>query len=199
MVSNSENERILKIALNSERIFDFTSDSVYANFSCIDQCSKCCGHAYYLPSEVENLPDHIKEHLTLKNERYLINVRSRRCTFFQPNDKGFFCSIHRYRPLRCRIYPYFPVIVNEKVIITLETALKMLGDDDGRLKRCPGLSREGKPLQQTIRDCLLFLKESRSSPSILSTLIMDCNAFHKIRSEKWFIESARKVPKISQK
>ncbi|MFW9854679.1 MAG: YkgJ family cysteine cluster protein [Candidatus Thorarchaeota archaeon] len=198
-MSPTENERILKKALNSELILDFTSDSAYANFLCIAQCSKCCGYAYYLPSEVENLPNYIKEHLTLKDEKFWISVRSRRCTFFQSNNAGLCCSIHHYRPLRCRIYPYFPVIVDEKIMITLEPALKMLNDDEGRIKQCPGLSREGKPLQQTISDCLLFLKESRSSPAILSTLIMDCNAFHKIRSEKWFVESAKMVPKSFQK
>ena len=189
-----DNERILRKALETPHILDFTSNSLYANFVCMADCSKCCGYAYFLPSEVEVLPEEVRTHLSLKNDKFSIATKSGRCIFYETNDEGWFCSIHELRPLRCRIYPYFPCIVDGKIMITLEPALRMLNDEEKIKKQCPGLGQAGKPLPKTISDCLLFLRKTDTAPAILATMIMDTARFNKIRNEKWFFEDLGIIP-----
>ena len=93
----------------------------------------------------------MKEKLNLtKDGKYEIVRKEGRCIFYHANsEKEFFCSIYEMRPLRCKIYPYFPLIVNQRVVITLEPALKMKNHST-QIKTCPGIGTLGKPLQETM-------------------------------------------------
>lgn len=71
----------------------------------------------------------------------------------------------------------------------------MLNNDYKSKKKCPGLGKAGKSLQQTISDCLLFLRETSMAPALLTTMIMDTARFNKIRHEKWFFEDPVIIPK----
>ncbi|MFX0205977.1 MAG: YkgJ family cysteine cluster protein [Candidatus Hodarchaeota archaeon] len=169
-------------------IIDFGTDSKFARFSCVLGCHQCCGYAYFLPSELEKLPFSIKQNLILKGDKYEITKKDGRCFFFEwETDNDFYCTIHEFRPIRCRIYPYFPLIVDKRIVITLEPALKML-KDKGHIKSCPGIGTYGKPLKNTIRDCLSFIKNLRDSSSLLATVIFENEAFNNIRNDRWFIE-----------
>jgi hypothetical protein len=72
-------------------------------------------------------------------------------------------------------------------VITLDLAIKMLKDKDHR-GSCPGIGGQGKPLKNTIRDCIVFLEKLSDSPSLLATIILESDAFSNIRNDRWFIE-----------
>ena len=177
----------LKIALESPIILDFSSESPFSKFSCLSMCHNCCGYGYFLPTEVKNLPNIMKNKLILKKDgKYDILRHNGRCVFYNTNNE-FFCSIYDHRPLRCKIYPYFPLIVDQRIVITLEPALKMKNDTT-QIKTCPGIGILGKPLKDTKKDCLSFLKKLYDVPTLLSTIVLDSEAFSKIRNDRWFIE-----------
>ncbi|MFW9994031.1 MAG: YkgJ family cysteine cluster protein [Candidatus Odinarchaeota archaeon] len=178
---------VLEETIESPVIYDFGPESTFSRFSCIPDCQDCCGYAYFLPSEVEKLPTRIKEQLVLEGGKHEILTRNGRCVFYSP-DKSLNCSIHVHRPLRCRIYPYFPLIVDQRVVITLEPALKMKNKESDLHHRCPGVGEPGKPLRETLDDCLSFLKKLAEVPDLLATVILDGEKFSKLRNDRWFIE-----------
>ncbi|MHA2225230.1 MAG: YkgJ family cysteine cluster protein [Candidatus Hodarchaeales archaeon] len=179
---------ILKEALESPIIIDFSQKSPFSNFSCISGCKECCGYAYYLPSEVWDLPKSIQDQLIEKNDgKYEIRLTKKRCVFYN-SKKAYYCTIYNVRPLRCKIFPYFPVIVERRVIITLEPALRMINYQVQR-DTCPGIGKRGKPLTTTIDECLSFLCKLDEVPRLLTTVILDSDSFNKIRNDRWFIEN----------
>ncbi len=188
---------ILKLALNSPIILDFSSKTLFSDFSCIPGCINCCGYSYFLPKEVTNLPIAMKENLILKEDgKYDILLRNKRCAFY--NSRGeFFCTIYDHRPLRCKIYPFFPLIVEQRIIITLEPSLKMKNHPT-QIKRCPGIGIQGKPLKNTIKECISFLEKLSDVPALLMTMILDSETFNRIRNDRWFIEhpNAEKIQEI---
>lgn len=169
-------------------IIDFGTDSKFTQFSCVLGCHQCCGYAYFLPSELEHLPFNIKQNLVLKEDKYEVIKKDGRCKFYDnKSESSSFCTIYESRPIRCRIYPYFPLIVERRIVITLELAVKMLKDKNYR-GSCPGIGNQGKPLKYTIRDCIVFLEKLSDSPSLLATIILESDAFSNIRNDRWFIE-----------
>ncbi len=178
---------ILKKALNSTIIHDFNKTSLFAEFSCQNGCKNCCGYAYFLPAELSQITEEIKGSLN-KSEKgmYEIKKSNGRCSFYDP-IKEFYCSIYNFRPLRCRIYPYFPVIVDERIIITMEPALRMENSSNNK-KQCPGIGKKEKQLKQTIDECILFLKYLKDTPKLLETVILTGERFNNIRDDRWFIE-----------
>ncbi len=119
---------------------------------------------------------------------YEINTNNGRCIFYNPENE-FYCSIHNLRPLRCRIYPYFPVIVDHRIIITLEPALKMKMKNTSNLrKQCPGIGKDENSLIKTIKECISFLEMLRDTPKLLATIILNGETFNNIRNDRWFIE-----------
>ena len=174
---------VLKKAFEKEIILDFSKSSPYAKLSCIKECKECCDYSYYLTYERSKLPEKIKAKLTKSTDgMYEIVKTDRRCTFYNP-EQDFFCSIHRYRPLRCQVYPYFPVIVDERIVITLEPALKMKNSTD-KVKQCPGIGIEGKSLKQSISECISFLENLKDTPNLLKTIVLTVEVFNKIRNDR---------------
>ena len=180
---------VLTKALDLPIILDFSEDSKFSHFSCIANCNSCCGFGYFLPPEIKNLPNFIKKKLIfVKDGKYEVTKLGGRCIFYNPSSKTeFFCSIHDIRPLRCKIYPYFPLIVNQRVVITLEPALKMMNHTT-QIKHCPGIGKTGKSLKETIKDCYSFLRNLSTAPQLLSTIILTNENFNSIRNDRWFIE-----------
>ncbi len=178
---------ILKKALSGELILDFSKESPSSKFSCQSGCQECCGYAYFLPAEISKLPEKIRCKL-IKSSDGMFDIRrnSGRCVFYD-STMIFFCSIYEYRPLRCQIYPYFPLIVDGKIIITMEPALKMKNSLD-EVKHCPGIAIKGKSLKQSINECIVFLKYLNDVPKLLSTIVLSGEAFSKIRNDRWFID-----------
>jgi Fe-S-cluster containining protein len=187
MEKSNELLLILRKALKSPFTLDFSSYSYFSRFTCLQGCQKCCGYGYYLPTEIIHLENRVKEKLILeKDGKYVILRDNGRCTFYNSNIE-FSCSIYDQRPLRCKIYPYFPLIVEQRIIITMEPALKMKNYAN-QIKECPGIGKSGKALQKSIDECLLFLEKLIDVPELLSTIILDHETFNKIRDDRWFIE-----------
>ncbi len=178
----------LNLALQSPIILDFSEKTRFSKFSCIPGCKKCCGYSYFLPAEVTNLPNNIRKELTLKEDgKYDILRLGGRCIFYNTENE-FFCTIYNERPLRCKIFPYFPLIVDQRIVITLEPALKMKNETT-KIKTCPGVGKLGEPLKKSITYCLSFLAKLADVPALLSTIVINSEIFNGIRNDRWFIEN----------
>jgi hypothetical protein len=188
LASGSEElQKILKKALNSTIILDFSKTSLFADFSCQKGCQECCGYAYFLPAELSQIKKEVRSNLSKSDDgMYEITKSNGRCIFYDP-IKELFCRIYDHRPLRCRIYPYFPVIVDERIIITMEPALRMKNLSINR-KHCPGIGKKAKQLKHTIDDCISFLKHLKDTPKLLETVILTGERFNNIRDDRWFLE-----------
>ena len=82
---------------------------------------------FYFPSEVDRLPDTIKEALIHKGEPPVIVPKPLEgvegtCAFFNRNNDAH-CSIFPHRPLRCRLYPYLPLVERDHITIVLDPFL----------------------------------------------------------------------------
>ncbi|NHJ02614.1 MAG: YkgJ family cysteine cluster protein [Candidatus Heimdallarchaeota archaeon] len=189
MIENKRNViKELKIALNSPYLLDFSLESFYGQFRCIDGCTNCCSYTYFLPNEITPLPRYILHQLNeIKDGRFEVSRNNKRCIFFNESTQ-FHCTIHKNRPLRCRIYPLFPLIVENRIVITFEPALKMLNQDGDR-NSCLGIGVKGDSLQSMIDDCIIFIKSLKSVPALLSTIVLTNMAFKTIRQDNWFIET----------
>ena len=89
-------------------------------FECQAGCVCCCVNTLFFPSEVEGLPAEVRACLTLRQG--LIQPQRRSpgvCVFF---DEGspWHCRIFQHRPLRCRLYPYLPLISDEGIVIVAD-------------------------------------------------------------------------------
>ena len=114
-----------------------------------------------------------------------------RCAFYKAN-LDLFCSIYDHRPLRCRIYPYFPVIVDGRIIITMEPAMKMKEASNTK-KLCPGIGKVEKDLKTSIKECISFLTNLKDVPKLLETVILTGDSFNNIRDDRWFIEVSKAI------
>jgi len=179
----------LQSALDKPLILDFVGSSYFAKFNCLKGCTECCGYTYFLPNEYRLLKNQEIKKQLIKNQQGIYEAKKveGRCIFCNIQNEEYYCKIHEFRPLRCRIYPYFPLIVEGKIIITLEPALKMKHHSSKANTNCPGIGISGKSLQQSISDCLEYLKSLASAPDILKTIILDNETFQKIRDDRWFI------------
>ncbi|MFX1282766.1 MAG: YkgJ family cysteine cluster protein [Promethearchaeota archaeon] len=188
----------LKSALQSPIILDFSEKTRFSKFFCLPGCKQCCGYSYFLPAEVINLPNNITKKLTLKKDgKYDIARLNGRCIFYN-SDNELFCSIYNCRPLRCKIFPYFPLIVDQRIVITLEPALKMKNEST-QVKTCPGVGKSGKPLKASIANCLSFLKKLTDVPTLLSTVVITSEVFNRIRNDRWFIENWNDTKEIQNR
>ena len=184
--------RSLRKALNQPYLLDFSLESIFAHFSCIEKCIECCSYTYFLPDEISSLSNKIYQQLTITDDgKYEVQRTEGRCVFFDETGP-YLCTIHNHRPLRCRIYPLFPVIVNDRIVITFEPALKML-DQDGVGNNCPGFGRTTQSILPLVRDCLKFVKCLEKVPDLLATIVLSDQAFNLIRRDRWFIETEIKM------
>jgi hypothetical protein len=86
-------------------------------FGCQAGCVCCCVTTLFFPSEVKGLPAEVRAHLTLRQG--LIRPVRRPpgvCVFFD-EQTSWHCAILEQRPLRCRLYPYLPIITEDAVVI----------------------------------------------------------------------------------
>ena len=57
-----------------------------------------------------------------------------------------------------------------------------------QIKTCPGIGILGKPLKNTIKECLSFLGKLSDVPALLGTIVLESEVFNKVRNDRWFIE-----------
>lgn len=94
------------------------------------------------------LPATVKKSLTVKRKgkqkliipKPLEGVEGT-CTFYDKGQKTH-CHIFGYRPLRCRLYPYLPVIERDHITILIEPFLKRHSDvEKATWFRCYGVGK----------------------------------------------------------
>jgi Fe-S-cluster containining protein len=82
-------------------------DSTPTNFKCIENCGGCCTTCYFFNEEYLNLPKKYHNYIYKTSyDRYQVKSINNRCVFSNP--KG--CHIQPFKPIRCKIYPYFFVV-----------------------------------------------------------------------------------------
>lgn len=129
-------------------------------FECEKGCMCCCSDTFFFPSEVIELPEKIKQKLT-KKMNYLITPQpffhnpdgsEGGCIFFNPKLEQH-CTIHKYRPLRCKLYPFLPLITKDKIVIICDSFSSVFGSDKKyqRWFRCYGLGK-GKNIKLEIEN-----------------------------------------------
>ena len=162
-----------------------------AKFRCMPGCCSCCAKPWFLPSEAENLPPEIKNKLMIKtipSERIEAKVivpkpfrksGSKReqeksgleysCCFFDTKS-AYHCLIHPYRPIKCKLYPFFPIITGTEIIIFAEPFLdiwepprKKAGEEAPPWFNCYGLGQGGyvdkKEIEKLALDYIIGLRE----------------------------------------
>lgn len=84
-------------------------------------------------------------------EYYLALKRSvNRCVFLLDNGK---CSIHEFKPLTCRFYPFVYITRNGKAV-DIDVCSKALGS-------CPGLVMDRAPINKDLKEKLLAVANVR--------------------------------------
>ncbi len=156
-----------------------------SNFQCSANCKECCASTYYFPSELDDLPEEIIQVL-IQDEEGKWNISQKdedpRCIFFS-EDNAYNCSIHQYRPLRCRIYPFFPIIHQDQILIYRESHIRMKNEDKA-IKNwdCPGI--KGEQLEKDLFENIIsdFVKKSLELPLVASVLCVNPKRVLKINS-----------------
>jgi len=75
------------------------------NFECQQGCFKCCSMCWFNADELSKLPS--KYHPSIDGN--LIRTKNEKCVFYDSN-RAFRCTLREYRPLRCKIYPFEPIL-----------------------------------------------------------------------------------------
>ncbi|MBM3759469.1 MAG: YkgJ family cysteine cluster protein [Acidobacteria bacterium] len=101
-----------------------TATSSTLQFACQPGCSKCCevsGYVYLTEEDVTNVARHLGLSQVEFEARYIYRTRhtrrirkprqkSKQCPFLV--DGG--CSIHPVKPLQCRLFPFWPELVEDR-------------------------------------------------------------------------------------
>jgi len=114
-------------------------------FTCTRGRCICCSHPYFDPEELDALPQTVWEN-TIPHPEYakirvplpLGNVAyDGSCCHVESDGERFGCAIHGVRPVRCRVYPFFPVFDPEKErVVVLNETMTQVHNATGR---CEGL------------------------------------------------------------
>jgi hypothetical protein len=125
---------VYKLSLKMERRFiDLCSklpivwhETTPKKFSCEAGCSCCCSTTWFTPQEYEELPNDIKKDVRILNGGFIApkpfctdDKGDFGCIFFKRSPFKHHCTIHNNSPLRCRMYPYHPVIDLKKCAIVI--------------------------------------------------------------------------------
>jgi len=128
-----------------------------AKFRCMPGCCCCCAEPWFLPSEAENLPPEIRDKLRIKIAPsgrigviapQTFSWRERRLCCFFDKKSAYHCSIHPYRTMKCKLYPFLPIITGTEIIIFAEPFLdiwepprKKAGEEAPPWLNCYGLGQ----------------------------------------------------------
>jgi hypothetical protein len=113
------------------------------HFECQPGCVCCCVDTLFFPSEAAHLPEDVAKYLSVCQG--LIRPLQRPpgvCAFFDVHSP-WHCGIPQHRPLRCRLYPYLPVISGESIVIVADPLCTVTWPetDYPAWYRCYGLGR----------------------------------------------------------
>ena len=125
-------------------------------FECQRGCTKCCevrGYVYITENDLSRIAKFLKmtppdfEARYVYRTRHLLRLRKPRgsqCHFLKEGG----CGIHRVNPVQCRLYPFWPELVEKRPLWRAEG------------KRCPGIGK-GELIQ--IGDALEKSEEMRTA------------------------------------
>ncbi len=146
------------------------------NFACQQGCVCCCQATLILPSEAEECPVEIQEALEWRQGFLRIQRRAPGvCAFFDENAP-WHCGIPEHRPLRCRLYPYLPLITREAIVIVADplSTVSFPTVESPAWYRCYGLGC-GENVQSSVEQMSREFLERvmHEYPQLVETLIVD--------------------------
>jgi Fe-S-cluster containining protein len=112
---------------------------MHLRFACQPGCTKCCevhGFVYITENDLKNIAGHLGmtpkafEKAYVVRFKHLLRLRKPRvgqCHFL----KGGGCSVHPVKPVQCRLYPFWPELVEDRAKWEQERA------------SCPGIGKGG--------------------------------------------------------
>jgi Fe-S-cluster containining protein len=148
-------------------------------FRCMPWCCCCCAEPWFLPSEAGNLPLEIRDKLRIKTAlqgrikiiapKPFREGREGSCCFFDKKS-AHHCLIHPYRPIKCKLYPFFPIVTGTEIIIFAEPFLdirepprKKAGEETPPWLNCYGLGQgkhvDKKEIKKLALDYIIGLRE----------------------------------------
>ncbi len=107
-------------------------------FECQPGCTKCCdrdGSVYISENDLLRIADHLGLTAAAFEAKYVYRTtyqlrlrkpRNRQCEFLKPNEG---CTIHAVKPVQCRLYPFWPELVEYRDIWEYEK------------RKCPGIGQ----------------------------------------------------------
>ena len=107
-------------------------------FECQPGCTKCCdrdGSVYISENDLLRIADHLGLTPAAFEAKYVYRTtyqlrlrkpRNRQCEFLKPNEG---CTIHAVKPAQCRLYPFWPELVEYRDIWEHEK------------RKCPGIGQ----------------------------------------------------------
>jgi Fe-S-cluster containining protein len=102
--------------------------------------------------EVSLYEDLSYPHVVFGGEKYFLALNSKEdgsCLFLSPNGR---CSIHPYKPLVCRFYPFVYSEKEDNIEIEL---------NDNAIGECPGIILNGRPIPEDVKKSLSILARAR--------------------------------------
>jgi Fe-S-cluster containining protein len=102
--------------------------------------------------EVSLYEDLSYPYVTFSGEKYFLALSSKEdgsCIFLLTNGR---CSIHPYKPLVCRFYPFVYIEKGNEIEIEL---------NDNAIGECPGVILDGKPIPEDVKKDLARLARAR--------------------------------------
>lgn len=91
-------------------------------FACQPGCTKCCevtGYVYLTEADLRNMARHVGMDAKMFERQYVYRTRHLRrlrkpregqCHFL----KGGGCSVHPVKPVQCRLFPFWPELVEDR-------------------------------------------------------------------------------------
>jgi len=110
------------------------------NFECQQNCFHCCSMCWFNKNDLSKLPQKYRSGLVPNSRPGLTHVRTvyGKCIFYDETSP-FCCTIRDHRPLRCRIYPFTPILDTSRSSIVILAQDIMKSDRSQPATLCYGL------------------------------------------------------------
>ena len=143
-------------------------------FECEPGCKCCCAPTYYFKSELKALSKEIRSRLIhdYRSGLYIPDISSGCCFHIPPTHIGDIrhgCMIYGHEPLRCQLYPYWPIIVRGKIVIMAEPLCDVFSrDQPDSCHLCFGLGKGTDVSERIEKQARIFLKKMiREAPGMI--------------------------------
>jgi hypothetical protein len=112
-------------------------------FACQAGCVCCCTSTIVFPSEARAMPIEIRSRLSQRNGLIRPALQAPGVCIFFDSQAPWHCTIPEHRPLRCRLYPYLPVVTDKAIVIVADPlcTISWPATDYPEWYRCYGLGR----------------------------------------------------------